>query len=159
MKSPRLGRLLALAVGVLTCAAIFGVTALATPGGGLVGTTPVRGTIAGDVHLNADRIKFQTKGDTDVVVQTITYDPGGFSGWHTHPGFVLGTMESGALTIQVGCSTHTYSAGQAFVESGTDPIMARNLAGTPTVIRASFIVPKGVPTRRDVPASQIPGCD
>jgi hypothetical protein len=139
--------------------AIFGVTALATPGGGLVGTTPVRATLAGDVHLNADRIKFQTKGDTDVVVQTITYAKGGFSGWHTHPGFVLGLVESGAITIQVGCSTHTYSTGQAFVESGTDPIMARNLAGTPTVIRASFIVPKGVPTRRDVPASAIPDCD
>jgi quercetin dioxygenase-like cupin family protein len=139
--------------------AIFGVTALATAGGGLVGTTPVRGTIAGDVHLNADRIKFQTKGDTDVVVQTITYAKGGFSGWHTHPGFVLGLVESGAITIQVGCSTNTYSAGQAFVESGTDPIMARNLGATPAVVRASFIVPQGVATRRDVPASQIPECD
>jgi len=146
------------AIGV-AAAGIFGVTALATPGGGLMGTTPIRGTIAGDVHLNADRIKFQTKGDTDVVVQTITYAPGGFSGWHTHPGFVLGTMESGALTIQVGCSTNTYSAGQSFYESGTDPIMARNLGATPAVVRASFIVPQGVATRRDVPASQIPDCD
>ena len=138
--------------------AIFGVTALATPGAGFVPSTPVRGTIAGDVHLNADRIKFQTKGDTDVVVQTITYAPGGFSGWHTHPGFVLGTIESGAVTIQVGCSTNTYSVGQSFYETGTDPIMARNLGATPAVVRASFIVPQGVATRRDVPASQIPNC-
>ena len=145
------------AIGV-AAAAIFGVTALATPGGGLVGTTPIRGTIAGDVHLNADRIKFQTKGDTDVVVQTITYAPGGFSGWHTHPGFVLGTIESGAVTIQVGCSTNTYSVGQSFYETGTDPIMARNLGTTQAVVRASFIVPQGVATRRDVPASQIPHC-
>ena len=77
--------------------AIFSVTALATAGAGFVGTTPVRGTLAvHDVHLNADRIKFQTKGETDVVVQTTTYAPGGFSGWHTHPGFVLVVVESGA---------------------------------------------------------------
>ena len=139
--------------------AIFGVTALATSGGGVTPTTPVLGTLAGSVHLNADGIKFQTKDDADVVVQTITYALGAFSGWHTHPGFVLGLVESGAITIQVGCSTNTYSAGQAFVESGTDPIMARNLAATPTVIRATFIVPHGVATRRDVPASQIPVCD
>src|SRR5712691_7297276 len=139
--------------------AIFGVTALATPGAGFSATPAVRGTIPGAVHLNADRLKFQTKGDTDVVVQTITYSPGGFSGWHTYPGFVLAVMESGALTIQVGCSTNTYSAGQSFWESGTDPIMARNLGATPAVVHASFIVPKDVATRRDVPASQIPVCD
>jgi cupin domain len=138
--------------------AIFGITALATAGGGFTATTAVRGTLAGHVQVNTDRIKFQTKGDTDVVVQTITYAPGGFSGWHTHPGFVLAVMESGAITIQVGCSVNTYSAGQSFYESGTTPIMARNNGGVPAVVRANFIVPKGVATRRDVPASQVPHC-
>jgi len=146
------------AIGV-AAAGIFGVTALATQGSGVTPSDTAKGTLAGHVQVNADRIKFQTKGETDIVVQTITYARGGFSGWHTHPGFVLGTMESGALTIQVGCSTNTYSAGQSFYESGTDPIMARNLGATPAVVRASFIVPQGVATRRDVPASQIPDCD
>jgi len=146
------------AIGV-AAAAVFGVTALATTGSGVTPTDTAKGTLAGHVQVNADRIKFQTKGDTDIVVQKITYTPGGFSGWHTHPGFVLGLVESGAITIQVGCSTNTYSAGQAFYESGTDPIMARNLTAGPTVIRATFIVPKGVATRRDVPTSQIPDCD
>src|SRR2546421_5775141 len=158
-----------IAVIGLAGVAIFSVTALATTGGGVVGTTQVRGTLAGPVHTNADRVKFQTKDDADVVVQTFTYSPGGFSGWHTHPGFVLAVVESGALTIQVGCSTNTYSgppagspagaSGQSFYESGTTPIMARNLTAGPTVVRVTYVVPKDVPVRRDVPASQAPVCN
>ena len=139
--------------------AIFGVTALATGGVGFHPGPQVRGTLSQDVHLNADRIKFQTKDETDVVVQTINQDPGGNSGWHTHPGFVLGIVESGSVTIQVGCSVHTYSAGKSFYETGTTPTLATNASQTnPLVIRVTYVVPKGVPTRRDVPASQIPTC-
>ena len=150
-----------IAVIGLAGVAIFSVTALATTGGGVVGTTQVRGTLAGPVHTNADRVKFQTKDDADVVVQTFTYSPGGFSGWHTHPGFVLAVVESGALTVQVGCSTNTYSAGppaDSFYESGTTPIMARNLGAEPAVVRVTYVVPKGSPVRLDVPASQAPVC-
>src|SRR2546426_671338 len=142
--------------------AIFSVTALATTGAGFTATPQVRGTLPGALHVNTDRIKFQTKNDgADVVVQTTTYAPGGFSGWHTHPGFVLVVVESGALTLQVGCSINTYSAGppaDAFYESGTTPIMARNLGTVPAVVRITYVVPKGSPVRLDVPASQAPVC-
>jgi quercetin dioxygenase-like cupin family protein len=111
------------------------------------------------VHLNADRIKFQTKDATDVVVQTIKQDGGADSGWHTHPGFVLGIVESGSVSITVGCATTTYSVGQSFYETGTTPTIARNASQTsPLVLRVTYVVPKGVPTRRDVPASEIPVC-
>ena len=50
-------------------ASVFGVTALATPGSGVTPTDTAKGTLAGHVQVNADRIKFQTKGDTDIVVQ------------------------------------------------------------------------------------------
>jgi len=150
----------AIVVAAIALAAlgIFGVTALATAGAGVIGTTQVRGTLPNHVHVNVDGIKFSTKDPTDVVVQTFTYAPGGFSGWHTHPGFVLVVVESGAITLQVGCSVHTYSVGQSFYESGTTPIMARNNGAEPTVVRATYIAPKGVNVRRDVPTSQIPDC-
>ena len=137
---------------------IFGVTALATAASGVVGLPQVRGTLSGEVHYNADRLKFQTKGDTDIVAQTFTFAPGGYSGWHTHPGFVLVVVASGTVTSQVGCSINSYSAGQAFVESGTDPIMVRNLGETPFVVRVTYVVPKGVPARRDVAAADAPVC-
>ena len=138
--------------------AIFSVTALATTGGGVTAGPQVRGTISQDVKVNADRIKFQTKGPTDLVVQTTTYAPGGFSGWHTHPGFVLVVVESGAITLQVGCSFNTYSATQSFYESGTTPIMARNLGTTQVVVRITYIVPQGSLVRIEVPLAQAPSC-
>jgi quercetin dioxygenase-like cupin family protein len=142
----------------LAFVAIFSVTALASTGGGTSATPQVRGTLTQDVKVNADRIKFQTKGATDVVVQTTTYAPGGFSGWHTHPGFVLVVVESGAITLQVGCSFNTYSVTQSFYESGTTPIMARNLGTSPAVVRITYIVPQGSPVRLEVPLSQAPTC-
>ena len=142
----------------LAFVAIFSVTALASAGAGFVSTGTVRGTLTDDVHLNSDRIKFQTKGATDVVVSTTTYAPGGFSGWHTHPGFVLVVVESGAITLQVGCSFNTYSATQSFYESGTTPIMARNLGTSQVVVRITYIVPQGSPVRLDVPQSEAPTC-
>jgi quercetin dioxygenase-like cupin family protein len=138
-------------------AAIFGVTALATPGGGVSGTMQIRGTLPRHVNVNADRIQFQTRGNTDVVSQTFTYSAGGFSGWHTHPGLVLAVVESGALKVQVGCSIHTYSVGQSFYESGTTPIQVT--AQQVTIVHVTYIVPKGVNVRREVSTSQTPHCD
>ena len=141
--------------------AIFSVTALATAGVGFSGSPnpALRGTLAAsDVHLNADRIKFQTKDATDVAVQTVTFLPGGNSGWHTHPGFLLAVVESGSVTLTVGCTSNTYSVGQSFYETGTTPTIAHNASAGQTVVRVTYIVPKGSPTRLDVPASQIPVC-
>jgi quercetin dioxygenase-like cupin family protein len=142
----------------LAFVAIFSVTALASTGGGVTASSQVRGTLTQDVKVNTDRIKFQTKGATDVVVQTTTYALGGFSGWHTHPGFVLVVVESGAITLQVGCSFNTYSVTQSFYESGSTPIMARNLGTSPAVVRITYIVPQGSPVRVEVPLSQAPTC-
>jgi quercetin dioxygenase-like cupin family protein len=148
-----------IAATALAGVAIFGVTALATPGnGGFHPGMPVRGTLSHGVHVNADRIKFQTEGATDVVVQTILQDPGGDSGWHTHPGFVLGIVESGSVSITVGCRTTTYSAGHTFYETGTTPTIARNASTSPLVVRVTYVVPKGSATRREVPESKIPVC-
>jgi quercetin dioxygenase-like cupin family protein len=149
-----------IAATALAGIAVFGVTALATAGSSGFHPGPqVRGTLSQRVHLNADRIKFQTKDATDVVVQTIKQDGGADSGWHTHPGFVLGIVESGSVSITVGCATTTYSVGQSFYETGTTPTIARNASQTsPLVLRVTYVVPKGVPTRRDVPASEIPVC-
>jgi len=41
------------------------------------------------VHLNSDRVKFQTKDPTAVRFQTLTFQAGARTGWHHHPGFTL----------------------------------------------------------------------
>jgi quercetin dioxygenase-like cupin family protein len=143
--------ILGAAIG-LGAVAIFGVTALATLGNAGFHPGPqTRGTLLSqDVHLNADRIKFQTKDATDVVVQEIKQDVGGDSGWHSHPGFVVGIVKSGSVSLTVGCVTTIYSVGQTFLETGNTPTIARNASQTlPLVVEATYFVPKGVSTRRD----------
>jgi quercetin dioxygenase-like cupin family protein len=155
----RLGKAsVAVAFSAMTLMALT-ITASATPPSGFVGGPQVRGTLPSDIRLKADGVKFQTSGQVDVVVQTIAVSPGGFSGWHTHPGFVLAVVESGSATLQVGCSITTYTAGQSFYETGTTPVMARNLTQQDYVLRVTYVVPKGAATRRDVLAKDAPRCD
>ena len=81
-------------------------------------------------HLNSDRVKFQTKDATDVRIQRLVFAPGAVSGWHHHPGMVLLSVESGAVTFtHSDCSSKTYGPGlpngAVFAEGGDDPTQER----------------------------------
>ena len=125
-------------------------SALGSPGGGfdaiILGH---RATLASPVHSNMDRIKFQTKDPVDFQMQTITYHPGGFSGWHYHPGFVLVIVESGHITTHTAdCQTKIYGPHESFFESGHEPFMVSNDSPSEdAVVYASFVAPKGSPFR------------
>ena len=94
------------------------------------------------VHLNSDRVKFQTNGPTTVRVQTLTIEPGGFTGWHHHPGFVLVAVRAGAVTaVDSRCNATTHEAGTAFVEYGDDPLEVRNLGDKPATVYATYVDP------------------
>src|SRR3954453_2878906 len=96
---------------------VVGTVAFATVPSGQHPTAPVIGTLQDITRVNTDRVKFQTKDPIDVSSFSVTYDPGGFSGWHTHPGVLFIVVESGSVTREVGCDPpRTYSAGDAFVE-------------------------------------------
>src|SRR5918912_116786 len=63
----------------------------------------------------------QRKGN-DVVVNQITIQPAGFSGWHSHPGTTVIAVQSGQVTLYSEpiaggeCRVRTYTAGQVFLE-------------------------------------------
>ena len=75
--------------------------AIATPGIGVLGA-PVhaRGTLVEqlDVHSGSG-VELTARGPLDVVTQQIMIAPGGSTGWHGHPGPVLVTIKSGAMTL------------------------------------------------------------
>jgi hypothetical protein len=81
----------------------------------------------------------------DIVNQRVTYAPGGFSGWHSHPGVVLVVITAGSVTRYASdCTKTTYTVGQAFLELGRDQIIyVRNEGSTPAEVLATFIVPAG----------------
>ena len=144
-------RKLIVGVGTLTVIAASGATIALANSGTLITTTILghRATLSESVQVNQDRIKFQTKGPTDVLVQTITFQPHGSSGWHFHPGVVIVVVESGQVTTHdANCQTATYGPHQSFVESGTEPFMVSNESATNTAtVYATLVVPAGSPFR------------
>jgi quercetin dioxygenase-like cupin family protein len=132
--------------------------AFATAPSGQHPTVPIIGTLQDITRVNTDRIKFQTKDPVDLASFSVTYDPGGFSGWHTHPGVLFIVVESGSVTREVGCDPpRTYTAGDAFVESDEQPTgqVSNPSATTPAVLRVMQVVPQGNARRTD---AQPPNC-
>lgn len=75
------------------------------------------------------------------VVARFTLQPGAQFPWHTHAGPVVVNIVTGALTYQPAetCDTHTYTAGQAFVDPGQGHVhTAWNPTNAPMVFVATF---------------------
>lgn len=146
-------RTLVLSLGTITVMAAAGVTvALANPGTGITATIlGHRATLSDSIKVNQDRVKFQTKDPTDVMVQTITFQPHGSSGWHFHPGVAIVIVESGQVTTHdANCQTATYGPHQAFVESGSMHMVSNDSDTDQAVVYATVIVPAGSPFRIEV---------
>lgn len=91
-------------------------------------------------------------------MQQIVIGPGGSTGWHSHPGPVVVLIKAGDLTLysgdDPGCTGRTYSAGQAFIDSGQGHVhIGRNLSPSQNVELwvTYFDVPPGSPFRIDAP--------
>jgi len=72
-----------------------------------------------------------------------TFDPGGFSGWHTHAGPGIVIVEQGTITIEEteGCFVD-YPQGSVLFEGGPGHIHnASNRTGSPVILDAYFFLP------------------
>jgi quercetin dioxygenase-like cupin family protein len=159
-----------LAVGVLAVVA-FGVAATVVLGGTTrhaettgVHITPLsHGTLGNAVRAGGAGIEFRTRGPRDMLVTSITVDPGGSFGWHSHPGPVLVSVSKGTLAVYDShhgshCVRSTVTAGQAFVEPGAHVHLARNEGSTPVELNAVFLARTG--TTEFLTAEQEPkGCN
>lgn len=140
----------AAAAGVAVLGTLAAV-ALGSPGSGFVGETPyVTANLASAVHVNHDGIRFDTKAPTAVRVQKFSIAPGGYSGWHHHPGMVIVAVASGAVTVwDEDCSSKTYGPGRphgsVFVEADDHPGQVTNASATePATVYATFVAPSTV---------------
>jgi quercetin dioxygenase-like cupin family protein len=139
--------------GLFVLAAI----AFATPPSGQQVSPAVVGTLRETQRIKADGIKFRTKAPVEISTFTITLAPGGHTGWHTHPGVLLATVQSGTVVRRVGCESRTYPTGEAFVEHGDQPTGQVQNASTvePAAFAVTHIAPPGAPRRQD---SAPPSC-
>ena len=141
-------RVLAAIAGVALVGTLTAAVALGSPGSGTTPTNLVTANFDHTVHINSDRVKFETKDSTDVRVQRLVFAAGSFSGWHHHPGLVLVTVESGSVTLwQADCSSVTYGpglpAGAVFAEGGDEPVQATSTSGATNYV--VFVAPNADP--------------
>jgi quercetin dioxygenase-like cupin family protein len=137
-------------LGIIGLLVAMATIALASPPSGQHTSTPVTGTLQ-PVDIEPDGVEFETEEPVEATTFTLTLDPGGFTGWHVHPGVLIATVQSGAVVREVGCRARTYSAGEAFVEHGDQPTgQVRNASLTePAVFSVTQIAPSGVPRRAE----------
>ncbi len=95
----------------------------------------------------------------EVITQMIKYPPASASGWHSHPGYLTATVQSGEVTrYGKDCKPVKVAAGQTFFETGADAFIVRNEGSVDAVIYATYVAPSGTPNtalRVDRPD---PGC-
>ena len=146
------------ALGAVAALALSAGTALATSGSGITPVDLARGTSAAAYTITAE-------ANRDVATQTNTYEPGGTSGWHSHPGPVVTIVQSGTLSLwfSTDCTVQTLTAGDAIVVPGGADMydLGRNESGTePLVLVQTFYnVPVGGPLRTDAPEPQCSTAD
>lgn len=98
--------------------------AVATPGSGTTVTSDsVTGALGGSegrrtFKAEQDGVKLMTREPTSVTTFDLTYPPGSFSGWHSHPGIVIAVVKSGQVVRQSGCTSETFGPGDSFTEVG-----------------------------------------
>ena len=133
-------------VAVAGALAASGLTpAFGSPGSAVTPTTYSTTTLSESVEGNHDRIKFQTKDPAVVRVQKLEFVPGGYTGFHHHPGIVIVSVVSGSLNLVDGsdCSVETKAAGTVFVESSDHAHNA--IAPTGATVYVTYITPASDP--------------
>jgi hypothetical protein len=120
--------------------------ATASPGSGASVTPLGAGTFADKIHVSQNR-------PADVQIANVTFAPGGYTGWHSHPGPEVVTVKSGSVTftrVRDGlCTITTFGPGQGFVAYPQDTFIVRNASTelTAQMVVILFDVPTGGPNR------------
>lgn len=103
------------------------------PSAGVSVTLIARGTLGPALNVNV-------AAETDILNQTITIAPGGSTGWHGHPGTTLVAVSAGTGTfVHQDCTTTTYAAGVAFLDTPGTTHNFRNDGTVPLIIHATYV--------------------
>ena len=148
-------------------AALLGMTAvaLATPPlGFILNQILAKGVISSNISENVQITKstdspwgaeVQTHGATDFYVQHLVLAPGGYSGWHVHPGILIGTLTAGSIDFyNEKCQKRTVGPGEVYFETGTTHGIY-NAGSVDADLYISYLIKHGAPRRME---SDAPAC-
>jgi quercetin dioxygenase-like cupin family protein len=81
----------------------------------------------------------------DVATQVIVFEPGGQSGWHSHPGPVFISVVKGTMTFYEShdpdCTPIVRHAGEGFLDTGDHAHIARNESDKPAMNVVTYFLP------------------
>jgi quercetin dioxygenase-like cupin family protein len=110
---------------------------------------------AGDDDDDGWSAKVETDGASNVVVQDVAFVPGGYTGWHNHPGILLLTLTEGSVEwYDAKCGKHIYNAGDSWTEN-TPLHYVRAVGSVNARFMITYLIAKGQPKRIDQAA---PAC-
>jgi len=106
--------------------------------------------MTGDWH-----VEIKSKPAFDLAVQSIKFEPGAQSGWHTHPGPVFIQVVTGTMTFYKSddptCTPIVRTAGQGYLDVGEHAHIARNETTTAAQNIVTYFAPPGAMLRFDEP--------
>jgi quercetin dioxygenase-like cupin family protein len=157
---------------LLLCSAVIAFTVLyhakkaqATAPAGFTSTTLALGKLGAVDILNyfvptkgVPWFSFEkTQGFSDLYVVSNDWQPGGSTGWHSHPGHSLIVVTAGTISDYEGadpkCRPHVYTAGMAFADEGGNHVhIVRNEGTVEATAIAVQLIPSGQPRRIDAAA-------
>ena len=154
---------------VISVLALFTAVVWATPGSGVLFNIMLNRAQA-PARLHSEAMgesadgsfwHFQLKSEgapSDIIVTDQALAPGGYGGWHSHPGPVIVTVSQGTASFyESDCVRHDYPKGTAFIEDAGVVHNIRNESATEILRLANvFILPAGAPRR--IEADQPPTC-
>lgn len=98
------------------------------------------------------RLRLRTHGASDFYIQNLILAPGGYSGWHTHPGLLVGTVVSGAIDFyDANCRKRSFNQGEVFTEN-TQVHAIKNPGTLNTTLSIAYLIKHGEPRRIEAAA-------
>jgi quercetin dioxygenase-like cupin family protein len=156
-------------LGIVTVLIVTGTASATPPLGFIVNQILASGVAAGGIsqHMQISRnpngtvtpwqLQLQAQGDTDYYSQHLVLSPGGYSGWHSHPGLLVGVVKSGQIDFyDENCQKQTVMAGEVYTEN--DEVHA--IANTGTIdadLYISYLIKHGASRRREESAPPCAG--
>lgn len=102
------------------------------------------------------QVEVKSKPGFDLAVQSIVFEPGTHSGWHSHPGPVFILVKTGEMTFyesdDPNCTPVRRKAGEGFLDVGDHAHIARNETDQPAENIVTYFAPPGATLRKDEPA-------
>jgi quercetin dioxygenase-like cupin family protein len=96
--------------------------------------------------------KLVTSGPSNLIVQDVSFFPGGHTGWHSHPGILLIAITEGSIEwYDSNCQKTVYNVGDSLTEN-TDIHYFRNTGSVNARVMVTYVLAKGQPRRIDQPA-------